>query len=654
MSGWLLYAILGTGSGALYAAVALSMVLTYRGSGVVNFAQVAMVTYPAFEYVSLRERGELVLPFIPWRQPIKIADSMSFWPAFLIALVMAALLGYIIELLVFRSLRDVDQVTKVIAAIGVSTAIRGLITVQFATGRGIAGSNRVKKILPDNTVRIFDVAVSVDRFWLVGIVGAIGVGLWAVYRWTRFGLATRGAAQSLHGAQLIGISPTRLSSLNWVLAGLVCGTVGVLAAPIGGVSLNGYTVFLAYALAAAMAAGLKSFSVATIAGIALGSFEAMSVRLKGQSWMPSILKGGFETALPFIVIVVALVIRGTTLPQRGVLLETRLTPAPRPRFNPWLLAPVLTATVLVLALGSSRWRLALTETIVVAVLSLSLVLMAGFVGQVTLAHFTFAGIAAYGTARLASAAHLGFPWSPLLAIAITTAVGALLSYPAVRIRGAQLVIITYSGAIALESVVFRNPKLTGVGTVVTTPEPKIFGWGFGPTSGEYPYKAFGFFALLVALGCTLIVVNLRRASTGRRMLAVRSNERAAAAAGVHVPRTKLLGATIGSFIAGCAGMLWAYKLLQFNSDVWVASKATDFISVVFVGGIAMVSGAYFAGTIAAGGVLLTLIGNGQGPAKWQLLVTGVGMVLVTVRFAGGLASFGPWVRRKWESRRVAT
>ncbi|MEY4372614.1 MAG: hypothetical protein RL219_1383, partial [Actinomycetota bacterium] len=110
MSGWLLYAILGTGSGALYAAVALSMVLTYRGSGVVNFAQVAMVTYPAFEYVSLRERGELVLPFIPWRQPIKIADSMSFWPAFLGALVVAALLGYLIELLVFRSLRDADQV----------------------------------------------------------------------------------------------------------------------------------------------------------------------------------------------------------------------------------------------------------------------------------------------------------------------------------------------------------------------------------------------------------------------------------------------------------------------------------------------------------------------------------------------------------------
>ena len=96
MSGWLLFAIFGTGAGALYAALAISMVITYRASGVVNFAQITMATYPAFEFVGLRNRGELTIPFLPWHQPIHFAHPWSFWPSFLVAMAVAALTGVMI------------------------------------------------------------------------------------------------------------------------------------------------------------------------------------------------------------------------------------------------------------------------------------------------------------------------------------------------------------------------------------------------------------------------------------------------------------------------------------------------------------------------------------------------------------------------------
>jgi len=655
MSGWLLFAIFGTGAGGLYAALAISMVISYRASGVVNFAQVAMATYPAFEYVGLRNRGELTIPFLPWHQPIHVGHPWPFWPSFVVAMAVAGFTGFMIELLVFRWLRTANAVTKVIASIGTSTAMLGLITVQYSTSRGIAGANSVKPILPRNTVRIFGTNVTTDRFWLVGVVAVIGFGLWAVYKWTWFGLATRATAQNQTGSQLLGISADLVASLNWVLAGMVAGLTGILSAPMLGVSLRGFEVFIAYSLAAAMACRLRSFSLATVAGVGLGMFESITVRFKGQHWMPSVLKGGFESAVPFVVIVVVLVLSGETLPTRGTIIDRDHAPAPAPRFDQKVLVPVLGVAIAVLGFGNAQLRLAMIQSLTVALLSLSFVVMAGFVGQVTLAELTFAGMAAYAVAHVAGADHLGFPWSPLIAIGITTVVATILSVPAVRVRGLHLVIVTYSGAIALQEVILRNPRLTGMGDTVTTPMPSLFGWGFGAASGPHkpgnlPYKPFGFLVLLVTVGCTLMVVNIRRSSLGRRMLAVRANERAAAAVGIRVPRTKLYGASIGSFVAACAGVLWAYKFISFNNAAFPASDSLIYIGAVFIGGISMVSGAYIAGFMASGGILLELIGHGQGPARWQLLVSGAGMVLVTIRFPGGIASLGPYLRRRWAER----
>ena len=155
--------------------------------------------------------------------------------------------------------------------------------------------------------------------------------------------------------------------------------------------------------------------------------------------------------------------------------------------------------MLVLGFADSGLRLATIESLIQTVLVLSIVLLAGYVGQVTLAELTFAGFAAFMLAKFAGEAGLPFPLSPLLAIAVTTIVATAISVPAVRIRGIQLAIVTVAAATAIEEVLFRSPDFTGVGGMSTVPRPRLFGLNLGilpeGRGGGYPNRAFGFFVL---------------------------------------------------------------------------------------------------------------------------------------------------------------
>ena len=538
MTTWLLYALIGTGTGAVYAAIAMGVIITYRGSGVVNFAQGAMATFPALVFLELREQGDLVLPWVGIPSRINLGDSVATVPAFLLAVGVAALIGLMADLLIFRHLRGSTPLAKVIASVGLSTVLIGLAVLQFG-----AAPRKGPPILPADTVELFGRSIPQDRFWLAGLVCVAGVVLWLVYKYTTFGLATQAAASNEKGAEMLGHSARRLGTINWVIAAVLAGTAGILVTPVRGVGPFNYSAYLVAALAAALAARLKSFGWAVVGGIAIGMFSGLAVHLVSTRQVPAFLEGGFETLVPFMVIIGALALFSANLPGRGDMVTERNPFAPMPRFNWAVILGAGGLAVLVMGFGESTLRLATIESLIQTVLILSVVLLAGYVGQVTLAELTFAGFAAFMLARFAGQMDMPFPLSPILAIAITTVVGTLVSLPAVRIRGIQLAIVTVAAATAIEEVLFRSPSFTGVGGMARVPKPSFLGLNIGilpDGDGEYPNRAFGFFVLLVAVGSAMLVVNVRRSAVGRRMLAVRANERAAAAGGIHVPRTKLL------------------------------------------------------------------------------------------------------------------
>lgn len=638
MSTWLLFALLGLGSGAVYAALAAGVILIHRGSGVVNLAQGAMAMFPALVFVNLREQGVLILPVIGVPGRIDLGAPVATPIAFLVAVGAGVLIGTLTYLLVFRRLREAPPVTRLVATVGVTIVIQGAAIVQAGTA-----TQRTAPLLPGDVVRLLGSPVPVDRFWLTAVVVVLGLGIAAIYRYTSFGIATRAAASNEKGAILLGRSPVALGLANWVLASTLAAVVGVLVSPISGVNPFNYSFFIVPALAAALAARLSSFVIAIVVGLAIGMFEGLSVHLVARRQVPDLLLGGFDSVVPFVAIVVALVVAGRSIPDRGTLLENRFprAPMPDPGWRTWSIGLVI--AVGTMWFGSSGLRLAAITSMMILLLCLSIVVLTGYLGQVSLAQLSLAGFGAFMLARSADAWGLPFPLAPLVALAATTALGVLISLPALRIRGIQFAIVTLAAAVSIEQLFFRSPAFTGVGGMARTPPPELFGRPFGIIGpGEYPYRPFGFFVLALTVAGLAMVVNIRRSGLGRRLLAVRANERAAAAAGVDVPRAKLTAAALASFLAGMSGVVFAYKNVDFSWVGLEASRGLQLLALAYLGGVGSIAGAIIAGLLAPSGVILVLAGS-SGALGQQLLLTGVGLLIVTVKFPGGLASAGPWL-----------
>ena len=316
-----------------------------------------------------------------------------------------------------------------------------------------------------------------------------------------------------------------------------------------GVGPFNYSAYLVAALAAALAARLKSFGWAVVGGIAIGMFSGLAVHLVSTRQVPAFLEGGFETLVPFVVIIGALALFSANLPGRGDMVTERNPFAPMPRFNWAVILGAGGLAVLVLGFGESTLRLATIESLIQTVLILSVVLLAGYVGQVTLAELTFAGFAAFMLARFAGEIGHAVPAQPdprdrhhdrrrhprsacrRCASAASSSPSSPWPPPPPSRRCCSEV---------------RPSRASAAWRGV--PKPSFLGLNIGilpDGRGEYPNRAFGFFVLLVAVGSAMLVANVRRSAVGRRMLAVRANERAAAAGGINVPRTKLLGRGAG-------------------------------------------------------------------------------------------------------------
>ena len=637
MSLWVVFALLGIGTGSLYAAFAIAIIVVYRGSGVVNFAVGAMAMVPAIVYAELRASGDLVLPVIVMPNRYDVGGPWGFWPAAAVGLAVGIIVTLVAERWVFRRLRGAPAVTSLVATVGVTVVAQGLMV--RAVG---SGTRRTPAILPDDVVEVFGRPFPIDRVWITGVVTLVAVLVAFGYRQTRFGLATRAAFLNEKGAVLLGFDPRRLGQWNWLIATVVAGMTGILASSLGGVSPFNYSLYVVPALAAVLAARLQSVMIALGAGIGIGMFEAVTVHMVAKGHVPNLLQGGFSSLVPFAVIVVMLIIGGRTLPDRSFVVEQgRRPPAAPPRWQVW--CPLVGAAAVMIAIGDSPLRFALMQTLFVSTLLMSVVLVTGFIGQVSLAQLSFAGFAAFMLSRFDG---LGFPLAPIAAIAVTTAVGTLVSIPALRVRGILFAIVSFSVAVVFDEVLYRSPTFVGNGGLARVAEPRLFGVDLGIyAGGDFPSRRFGFVALACCVGCALMLVGLRRSGLGRRMFAVHSNERAAAAAGIDVPATKVTAAMLASMVAGVAGVMFAYKAVDFTGSGLSAQDGLQLLALAYIGGIGTLGGAVLAGVLAPSALAIhVLIGGGS--SIEQYLLTGLALIVVTVAVPGGLAGLPDLIRRR--------
>ena len=627
----LLFLLLGLGSGAVYAALGLGLVLVYRGSGVINFAHGAMAMYSVFTYAELRDTGDFVIPVPGLPSRINLGEHVPFATALVLALLSTALLGYLVHLLVFRPLRHSTALSKVVASVGIMIVLQSIVVLRFG-----ASVRSISPILPDEGVRIWNMTIPRDRFFLAGLVILLATALWAVSRWTRFGLATRAAAESEKGASLLGYSPELISAANWILASVVGGTVAILVSPITGLDPVNFTLLVVPALGCALVGRLSSFGGTVAAGLTLGMLQSEITKLQVEyTWMPRI---GVKEGLPFLVIIAVLFFAGKSLPTRGTIAEKQVPIARSPhRVGLTALVSFTLGTVALLALDGG-YRFGLITSYIVAVICLSLVVLTGYVGQISLAQMSFAGVSGFALSKMAAEQDLPFPLSPMIAVAVATMIGLLVGLPALRVRGVHLAVITVAAAVALEEFVFKNPRYSGGFSGSPVPDPSLFGFDFGIRGGDtFPRPAFGVFVLSVLTVLAVFVANLRRSAGGRRMLAVRSNERAAAAAGISVTGTKLAAFTFSSFLAGVGGVLIGYQRGQLSASSFGVFVSLGVLATAYLGGITSVSGAIAGGFLAAGGLTFTALDRWIDFGRFETLATGASLVAVAILYPEGVA-----------------
>jgi branched-chain amino acid transport system permease protein len=581
--------------------------------------------YPAYVFSSLRNGGQLWLPF--WTSAFKVSDGpLAFIPSLIISLLVAAFLGLAMHFLIFRPMRYAPALAKVVASIGIYVVLQAIVVLQFGTSQ-----TPVSSVLPSEPITIFGATIGRDRMWVAVAVVIAAIVLTVIYRFTRFGLITRAAAENEKGSVLLGYSPDTLAAINWVMASTLAGLFGILVGPITALNPQTYTILIVPALAAALIGRFVSFGITTAAAIGLGMLQTEILHLQAiWTWVPKV---GVQQAVPFVIIIVAMILLGGRLPGRGSIVEGRLPAALRAR-RPFVLGvPTFGVGIILCFALSGAYLGAFVTSLIGAIVCLSLVVLTGYVGQLSLAQMTFAGIAGFAVSRFAHNMHIPFPISPILAIAVAVIAGLLAGLPAIRIRGVSLAVVTIGLAVAVSEFVFKNPDYTGGFNGATVPEPTIFGFHLG-TGGDH---SFAVFALIVLTGACALVCNLRRSGTGLRMLAVRANERAAAAAGISVATTKLMAFGISAGLAGLSGVMLGYSQTTLSFESFDVLVSLAFFATAYLGGIATVSGAVVGGLLTANGLLFYFLDQEFQFGKYVLLISGLGLILTAVLNPEGIA-----------------
>ncbi len=629
MADHLTFLLLGLGSGAVIAALAIGLVVTYQASGVVNFAHAALGTFCAFAFYEFRTSGELVLPVIGLPARIDIGGVPTVSTAFVACLGLAALMGLFLALVVYRPLRQASELARIVASLGVLAYLIGVIGLRFGAG---ATALRIESILPGDLHTIGSVRVPTDRYLLALIVVGVGAVLWAVSRYTMFGIRTRAVAENERGAILLGIRADRIAVANWVLASVLAAAAMILAAPITRLDAGSTSLLVVPAIAAALIGGFTSIPLAVAGGLGLGMVQSELQNLRSQwDWLPDV---GLQDGLPLVVIIVVLMVSSNPLPARGALRSSRLPSAREVPHAEWIAAAATVAALAVMWVGGSGWRLALIVSAIATIGALSVVVVTGFTGQINLAVTALAGIGAFTLVKLDA---LAFPIGLVAGVLAASCVGVAIALPALRVRGLTLGMATLAGALAVESLVFGWDWFTG-GLAGSPIEPASIGGidlRIDAVGDAFPRRAYGLLVVVVSGLCVMLVARLRRTGEAKRWLAVRSNERAAAAAGIDTTRVKMTAFAVSAGLAGLAGGLTAYQLRTLSSGSFdPLAGAIGVFAVAYLAGIGSPIGAVVAGALASGGVLTQLLGDSA--SEYQFAVNGAMLVVAAVLLPDGI------------------
>jgi branched-chain amino acid transport system permease protein len=616
----------GLVAGALNGLTAIGLVLIYRTSRVINFAQAALGAMGAiFAY-------NLVIVY-----------HVPYGLAFGAGVVISAAIGAAVEL-TMRRLFDAPRLVVTIFTIGLASLLGtfgvGLVSQLpiWGQGRNLTTSFGQRPIVPLRSIHftlghvhlLFRFAHVLALVVLVVAMIAIGSFL----RFTRLGIAIRASAENVERAELLGVNVKILSTVVWTIAGALSGAGLILLGTTQTFSLGGQgaPAVLIAALAAAVVARMRSLPVAVFGALLISVLQE-SMRWSFQN------HGGIVQAALFGVIVIGLLAQRRTLirEQEGSSWEANqeLRPAPRellaiPSVRTWRRVLIGAVGVGILAfpwLGDAGMTNRASYAAIIAMVLLSLVVLTGWAGQVSLGQFGFVAIGAMVGGAVTSRAGLSFWLALPIGAIITTIVALGVGLPALRIRGLFLAVVTLAFASAVSTLLFDERYFPWL-QPRNIRRPTLLWFDFEDERSMY-YLCLAFLVLTV-----LLIVSLRRSRTGRVMIALRENENDVQAFGINVIRTKLAVFALSGFICGVAGVLLAHHQRAVGQTAFGPQVSIDVFVFAVIGGVGSVSGALLGSTFQT----LSQIFPIGDPILQFFLNASFGLLVILYLAPGGLAA----------------
>lgn len=607
--------------GLLYAMLAFGLILIYRASRIINFAQAEMGAASAVLAALLMK-----------------SHHVPYFLAFAIAIGTAVISGMVVEAVIVRRFAKTSRLVLSVATIGVGLIFAGL---QFFTPLWIGGTLVVDTGPAKTPFSRMHLLIPPERFdgnslVIVFAVVLVLVGLTAFFKLTDVGIAVRGSAENADRAALLGVPVKRVSTVVWVLAAVLSSLSLFLRIPVIGMPIGvfiGPTVLL-YGLAAAVVARMEKFGVALVAAVMLGVLEQCLYYFSRDPYVAG--------ALILPVLLVAMLVqrgrlsRGQDTGQNTWSLAREFRPIP-PELR--RLPEVLWARfgLGVVAVGllvggyeliTFKQQILASVVVIYGIVVVSLVILTGWAGQISLGQWAFAGLGAAIAGNMVGRHHADFFVTLVVAGLVGAAAAVIIGLPALRIHGLYLAITTLAFAITVQ-LYFLNRHYFG---------------GFLPTQSqviERPYlygryslagnRAFYYACLVVLALCLLSVRALRRSRTGRVIIALRDNQKGAQAYGIAASKAKLWAFAFSGFWAAVAGALFAYHEGALDNKSFVPDFSLTLLIVLVIGGVTSLPGAVL-GTIYIG-----ILKYGDLSAGAQLLATGLGALLLLYVFPGGLA-----------------
>ena len=606
------YALLGLGVGALYAFASQGLIVIYRGTGVLNFSLGATAIAGVFlQYELQYEHGH------------------NFWVASFFGVLLSAVLGMLTHWVVLRPLqrKRASTLIQLLATLGVLITVQAGVVIRYGSK-----PRQVPSQLPTDRVTLYgDVSITVDRLILLAIGCVSAFLLWLLYRSSKFGIETEAVSESERSAAAVGVSPNKIAVLNWSLGSAIACIAGILVVPVMTLQVTSMTALVLAALAAALVADFKSFPIATAAGYVLG----MGQTLVGRFWDQQ----GAGQSLPFLLIIVMLVFRGRSLPLRDHFL--RKLPAVGNGRMSWDWTIFLAGAVVFLMLTKdTKWIDALTVTLCASIVLLSIVVVTGYAGQLSLAQYAMAGFGAWVAGRLVAVYQIPFLLGLVAGVVAAVPLGMLFALPAVRTRGINLAIVTLGLGTAIELMLFNNSKFTGGIQGTPVGNPSLFGYEI--SSIRYPER-YGIFVLGMTVLAVVVVANVRRGRSGRRLIAVRTNERAAAALGINIVAAKLFAFAFASALAALGGILLAFRLTSISYQSFTNFTSITYAGLSLVGGVGHLLGAFVGAMMATAGFNQEVMeSTWGGVGEYIQLISGIAILLVVLYNPDGVAA--EWAR----------